>query len=59
MSTALKVPVLIKTTDPRFGNTTMQLTNVVQAEPDPTLFQVPPDYTVTTGGMMGRHVPAM
>jgi hypothetical protein len=59
ISTALKVPVLIKTTDPRFGNTTMQLTNVVQSEPDPSLFQVPSDYNVTTrpqgmNGMMRR-----
>jgi hypothetical protein len=48
VSTALQVPVMIKTTDPRFGNTTMQLSNVVQAEPDASLFQVPSDYTVTT-----------
>jgi hypothetical protein len=60
-STALKVPVLIKTTDPRFGNRTVQLINVTQSEPDPSLFQVPADYTVTTrpqgraGGMMGRE----
>ena len=52
-STALKVPVQIKTTDPRFGNTTMQLTGVVQAVPDPTLFQVPADYTVTTRQQSG------
>jgi hypothetical protein len=61
VSTALKVPVLIKRTDPRFGNTTMQLTGVAQSEPDPSLFQVPADYTLTTraqgraGGMMGRQ----
>jgi hypothetical protein len=57
-STALKVPVLIKTSDPRFGTTNMQLTNVVQGEPDPALFQVPSNYTVTTGGgpgMMGSR----
>jgi hypothetical protein len=57
-STALKVPVLIKTSDPRFGTTTMQLTNVVQGEPDPALFQVPSNYTVKTGGgpgMMGMR----
>ena len=47
ISTALKVPVQIKTTDPRLGKSTVQLTNVVQSEPDPALFQVPPDYTVT------------
>jgi hypothetical protein len=47
ISTDLKVPVSIKTSDPRFGNVTMQLTNVVQSEPDAALFQVPSGYTVT------------
>jgi hypothetical protein len=46
VSPDLKVPVLIKGSDPRFGNTMMQLTNIVQAEPDAALFQVPADYTV-------------
>ena len=45
VSTDLKVPVLIKSSDPRFGATVMQLTNIVQAEPDASLFQVPPGYT--------------
>jgi hypothetical protein len=40
---------MVKTSDPRFGTTTMQLTNVVRAEPDATLFQVPAGYTVTQG----------
>lgn len=33
----------VKTTnsDPRFGDTTYQLTNIVQAAPDPALFQMP------------------
>jgi hypothetical protein len=38
--------VLIKGSDPRFGATMMQLTNIVQAEPDAALFQVPAGYTV-------------
>jgi hypothetical protein len=46
VSTDLKVPVLIKTSDPRFGSTVMQLTNIAQAEPDASLFQVPSTYTV-------------
>lgn len=53
ISTDLKVPVEIKSSDPRFGNTSMQLTNIVRAEPDPSLFQVPPGYTIkerTAGG---------
>lgn len=47
---ALKVPVQIKTSDPRFGENTMNLTNITQGEPDPTLFQPPASYTVTTRG---------
>jgi len=46
ISQDLKIPVMIKTTDPRFGNTVMQLTNVQTTNPDPTLFQVPAGYTV-------------
>jgi len=44
--------VVVKTvhTDPRFGQTTYQLTNIQRAEPSATLFQVPADYAVTTGG---------
>jgi hypothetical protein len=48
ISTALKVPVLIKSSDPRFGTTSMQLTNIVQAEPEAALFQTPANYNVTT-----------
>jgi hypothetical protein len=50
----LKVPVMVKQTDPRFGTTSTQLTNIVRSEPDPALFQVPSDYTVTKGGGPGR-----
>ena len=46
ISQDLKVPVMIKTSDPRFGETTMQLTHVVQANPDAALFQVPAGYTI-------------
>ena len=50
ISTDLKVPVQIKTTDPRFGNSTMQLTNISQSEPDAALFQPPADYAVKSWG---------
>jgi hypothetical protein len=53
ISTELKVPVEIKTTDPRFGNTDMELTNVVQAEPSASLFVVPAGYTIQQGGGRG------
>jgi hypothetical protein len=62
ISTDLKVPVMIKSSDPRFGDMVMQLTNIAQAEPDASLFQVPAGYTITdrpagpqAGGM--RHGP--
>lgn len=47
VSTDLKVPMLIKSSDPRFGNSVMQLTNIVQSEPDASLFVVPSTYTVS------------
>ncbi len=50
ISADLKVPVMVKTTDPRNGTRTTQLTNITRAEPDPALFQAPSDYTVTKGG---------
>jgi hypothetical protein len=49
VSIDLKVPLLIKSSDPRFGSTVMQLTNIVRTEPDASLFQVPAGYTVTAG----------
>lgn len=57
VSTALQVPVEIKTSDPRFGTSDMELTNIVQAEPNASLFVVPAGYTVKQGsgrGPMGR-----
>ena len=47
ISDDLKVPLMIKSNDPRFGNTVMQLTNITRAEPDAALFQVPSTYTLT------------
>jgi hypothetical protein len=50
----LKVPVQIKSSDPRFGSTDMELTNIVTSEPNASLFVVPAGYTTTTGGGPGR-----
>lgn len=55
VSVDLKVPVLIKTSDPRFGTTEMQLANIVRAEPDASLFQIPSGYTVTQGPTRTAH----
>ena len=43
----LQVIVLSKHSDPRMGETVYSLINVSRAEPAASLFQVPPDYTVT------------
>ena len=40
--------------DPRFGVTTFELTNISQNAPDPTLFQVPTGYTLSEGGRGAR-----
>lgn len=45
-SPELKIVLLSKNSDPRTGEHTMRLQNVDRSEPDPALFQVPPDYQV-------------
>jgi len=45
----LKVPLLSKTSDPRTGTQTLELTNINRSQPDPSLFSVPSDYTVKRG----------
>jgi hypothetical protein len=42
----LKVMVMSKSSDPRMGETTYTLRNLSRSEPDPTLFQIPLDYTI-------------
>jgi len=45
-SEELQLEILTKSVDPRSGESTQQLTNVNRGEPDPSLFEAPPDYTV-------------
>jgi hypothetical protein len=45
----LKTVVYSKRSDPRMGDQTFQLTNIVRAEPDPALFAVPADFKVVEG----------
>jgi hypothetical protein len=45
-SDELQVLVLTKHSDPRSGETIYRLTNILRAEPDPSLFTLPADYTV-------------
>ena len=46
-SPELKIYVMTKHTDPRFGETTYRLTNIRRGDQDPSLFQVPAGYKVT------------
>jgi hypothetical protein len=49
-SRELGMAVLIKSSDPRFGETTTKLTNLLRAEPAPWLFQPPAGYDVIDPG---------
>lgn len=55
VSPDLKLPVEIKTVDPRFGTRDMELTNISTGEPSAALFTVPSGYTIKRAGpQMGR-----
>jgi len=45
-SEELKVVILSHMNDPRNGEQTLKLININRSEPDPSLFQPPPDYTI-------------
>jgi hypothetical protein len=45
----LKIIVYSKRTDPRMGEQTFKLTNIVRAEPDASLFSVPTDFKIMDG----------
>ena len=51
VSPELRVLVMTQRKDPRNGDSTYRLLNVVRREPDPALFQVPSDYTVRETGI--------
>jgi hypothetical protein len=46
-SDELQIEVLVKTSDPRNGDSVQRLTNIDRSEPDPSLFRPPADYTIT------------
>jgi hypothetical protein len=56
-SPELQVIVLSKTSDPRIGETTYRLTNILRSEPDSALFQVPADYKIEAHGFGFRTGP--
>jgi hypothetical protein len=45
----LKTIVSSKRSDPRMGEQTFRLTNLVRAEPDASLFTIPPDFKIVDG----------
>jgi hypothetical protein len=45
-SPELKTVIYSKRSDPRMGDQTFELTNIVRAEPDPALFTVPSDFKI-------------
>ncbi len=50
-SPELKMTILSKRSDPRFGESTYRVTNISRSEPDAQLFQVPSEYTIKEGGV--------
>jgi hypothetical protein len=48
-SPELKTVVYSKRTDPRMGEQVFRLTNIVRAEPDPSLFTVPANFKIVDG----------
>lgn len=50
----LDIFVMTRHADPRTGETTYSLSNIVRGEPSPALFEVPADYTVRESSYM-RH----
>ena len=51
----LKVNLLVKNNNPQAGQTTTTLGNIRREEPDPSLFQVPADYTMQDAAPRGRR----
>ncbi len=55
-SPELKVLVLSRQRDPRFGETTYRLPNIVRSEPSADVFQVPPDFTLVDPQVNGNMI---
>lgn len=45
-STDLGMAVYTKSSDPRNGETITRIVSIDRSEPDPALFQLPPDYVI-------------
>lgn len=54
-STELQVLVMTRTSDPRSGESTYRLVNIVRAEPGQSWFELPADYTVQESPLRKRE----
>jgi hypothetical protein len=54
----LKILVMTERRDPRLGTSTYRLANIIRAEPDRYLFEVPSDYTLAPTGIIRKPGPA-
>jgi hypothetical protein len=52
----LKTIVMTRYSDPRTGETVYRLTNIIRAEPDHSLFEVPGDYILKEDGPMKMRI---
>jgi len=55
----LQVIVHSEHNDPRMGSTVYSLQNISRSDPSPTLFQVPPDYTLKDAPTFQKTLPAL
>jgi hypothetical protein len=55
----LQMTILSKRSDPRFGDTVYQLTDIKRGEPDPSLFEVPAGYRTVIEEMQGPSLPPL
>ena len=52
----LKIELKTVRNDPRMGETSLTVSDLTRGEPDPSLFQVPSDYTVQDGMKPGKQI---
>jgi hypothetical protein len=53
----LNILVMTERRDPRLGTSTYRLVNIIRAEPDRYLFEVPSDYTLAPTGILRKPLP--
>ena len=58
-SSDLKILLMTERRDPRLGTSTYRVVNIIRAEPDRYLFEVPSDYTVKETGLIRKTGPAL